>query len=608
MLCSQLFSAPLRTVPVRGIGERLFPRLLPLLPRSVQTRWAHFVAELHQEGRREIPHSQVSVYVSEEFLRGAEWGAEWGGASPRLKEAVADVSLDELRSRVTAEVGYSIATAVLNQGRAIERWLDAVQAQSAPPAEVIICDRGSEDDTLERIKAWGKKHREFPLFLLRQPSLNACQGLNKAVESTKSGVVLISDVLAPPTPRWAETLLLPFFAEPELAAVFGRAVIERGKTPMPVANTVAALSHSPFATFQPASALFPVSSLALKREAWRAVGGFPEYLSVGNGAGVFSYFLKCRYQHFAFVPEAVAVRSEAATLIDAAAEEAQAVGEGERIFWGFYSWLLGAAGMSLFELALLTGVWSVAALVLSLFFSWGGGVASVILVLATVPLVLSVRNRVREILHRYLPEQVSTVDVSPAGLSTTGLSASGVSTTGAAPDRTAGSVLRLAGAQARGFLRGYRGRAAAEARRLAGVAGGFLVVITEELPEFHTDTPLANYLSERLSAGWYVVVLLADQRRVDAARRFDHPHYEEHLLVDFPPQAWGEKHSRFISGKKFQLLSLLSSRLTSSQHGADRKPLARKQAEEMETHLRSLGAEPVDVPDAGEAEVRIAHE
>jgi hypothetical protein len=392
-------------------------------------------------------------------------------------------------------------------------------------------------------------------------------------------VVLLSDVIAPPTPRWAETLLLPFFAEPDLAAVFGTVV--QGNTSSPVAKTVAALSESPLTTFQPALALFPASALAIKREAWHAVGGFPECLSAGSGEGVFSYFLKCRYKHFAFVPEAVAVRSEARDILGAVAEEAQALGQAERIGWGFFSWLLGAVGMTLFEFALLTGAWSVAALLLFLSFSWGGGLASGGVILATVPLVLSVRNRLRELLHRYLPEQRSTVravaEVAARGDT----------------DRTAGSALRLAVAQARGFLRGYRGRGAAEARRLSGVAGGFLVVITEELPEFYTDAPLANYLAERLEAGWYVVVLLADQRRVDAARRFDHPHYEEHLLVDFPPQAWGEKHSRFISGKKFHILSHCSSNRASH-----------KRVAEMEAHLRSLGAEPADV----QAMVRIAHE
>ena len=147
-------------------------------------------------------------------------------------------------------------------------------------------------------------------------------------------------------------------------------------------------------------------------------------------------------------------------------------------------------------------------------------------------------------------------------------------------------------------------------------------MITEELPEFAVDSPLVRYLSERLSAGWYVVVLLADQRRVDAARRFDHPHYEEHLLVDFPPQAWGEKHSRFISGKKFQLLShpslclshysadRASSARSSQSYAPEKRPEKRSQKRivEMEAHLRSLGAQPADGLEGDEAAALIAHE
>jgi glycosyltransferase involved in cell wall biosynthesis len=72
----------------------------------------------------------------------------------------------------------SVICTVKNEGEAIRPLLDSLIQQSLPPDEIVVCDGGSTDNTLEILaeyKAW------LPLHIIVVPGANISEGRNQAI-------------------------------------------------------------------------------------------------------------------------------------------------------------------------------------------------------------------------------------------------------------------------------------------------------------------------------------------------------------------------------------------------------------------------------------------
>ena len=90
----------------------------------------------------------------------------------------------------------SLISTVLNEARSLPALLDSIAAQTRPPDEVIICDGGSTDGTLELLRA----ERRFPLRVIERPGSNISQGRNAAIAQASGDVIASTDAGAPRPP------------------------------------------------------------------------------------------------------------------------------------------------------------------------------------------------------------------------------------------------------------------------------------------------------------------------------------------------------------------------------------------------------------------------
>jgi glycosyltransferase involved in cell wall biosynthesis len=136
----------------------------------------------------------------------------------------------------------SVAIPVLNGGGALEQTLAAVRAQVLdPPAsvELIVCDSGSRDGSVELSRAYGAEVLEVPV---EQFSHGETRNL-LARRAKGEYIVFLTQDAVPADHRWLSRLLEAFALAPDVALVYGPYQPSDDATPM-VARELTEWFHS----------------------------------------------------------------------------------------------------------------------------------------------------------------------------------------------------------------------------------------------------------------------------------------------------------------------------------------------------------------------------
>ncbi len=192
----------------------------------------------------------------------------------------------------------SLIATVKNEGEALRPLLDSILDQTRQPDEVVISDGGSTDNTLailDEYRQW------LPLRVIVEPGSNISRGRNVAVAAAEGDIIAGTDAGVVLSPTWLEELVAPF-ADESVQVVSGwfeadpytDFEVVMGSTVLPTIDDI-----DP-ETFLPSS-----RSVAYRKSAWAAVGGYPEWLEHSEDL-VFDMALRERFGPFPFAPGAVA--------------------------------------------------------------------------------------------------------------------------------------------------------------------------------------------------------------------------------------------------------------------------------------------------------------
>jgi len=205
----------------------------------------------------------------------------------------------------------SVIFTVKNEAHNLPRLLDSLAAQTLQPDEVVVCDGGSTDDTLELLRA----EKRLPLVILVQPGANISQGRNAAIKAASGDLIAVTDAGVWLDPVWLQELISNL---PNLESeIFRRTAGAANLKPCVVAGFFAPDPQTPYevamsatvlpqlSDIQPATFMPSSRSVAFTKDAWRAVGGYPEWLDYCEDL-VFDSALRSRFGPFAFAPKALA--------------------------------------------------------------------------------------------------------------------------------------------------------------------------------------------------------------------------------------------------------------------------------------------------------------
>ena len=197
----------------------------------------------------------------------------------------------------------SLVATVLNEAASLEPLLASLVQQTRPPDELVIVDGGSVDGTLAMLERFAQSGR-LPVRVLHEPGYNISQGRNAAIQAARGPIIAVMDAGVRLAADWLEHLVAPFEALPTQSAPD---VVSGFFTAEPQslfeialgAVTLPAVEEINPGSFQPSS-----RSVAFRKSAWRAVGGYPEWLDYGEDL-VFDLELRDAGYMFAFEPRAL---------------------------------------------------------------------------------------------------------------------------------------------------------------------------------------------------------------------------------------------------------------------------------------------------------------
>jgi glycosyltransferase involved in cell wall biosynthesis len=152
----------------------------------------------------------------------------------------------------------------------VREFLDSLAAQTRPPDETIIVDGGSTDGTLEAFEEAGG------LTVISEPGANISRGRNVAIGAAAHEVIAATDADCTLDPHWLERLIAPIEAGADVSAGF---YVPRGDSFLQVCMAAVSLREPE----EIGPGWMPSSrSIAFRRTAYEAAGGYPEWLEVGE--------------------------------------------------------------------------------------------------------------------------------------------------------------------------------------------------------------------------------------------------------------------------------------------------------------------------------------
>ena len=196
----------------------------------------------------------------------------------------------------------SVITTVKNEEASIAGLLDSLLAQTRAPDEVVLADGGSTDRTREIAATY--VDRGLPLRMVAAPGSNISRGRNLAIRAATGDIIASVDAGVRLETAWLAELTAPWAVSgappPDVVSGFFQVDAESLFETAMGATVLPDLADVDPATFLPSS-----RSVAFTRQAWRRVGGYPEWLDYCEDL-VFDLRLRAAGCRFAFAPRAVA--------------------------------------------------------------------------------------------------------------------------------------------------------------------------------------------------------------------------------------------------------------------------------------------------------------
>jgi Glycosyl transferase family 2 len=187
-----------------------------------------------------------------------------------------------------------IAT-VLDAADEIGAFIASIRAQTRAPDEIVIVDGGSRDGTLELLAA------AEGVTVVSEPGANIARGRNVALARATHDMIAVADGDCEYDADWLARLLEPIEAGADVAMGFYEPIVDGFfDACLAGVNLPADAGEVDPNTFMPSA-----RSVAFRRDAIEAVGGWPEWLPIGEDMWVDIRWRE-RGLDMRFAPEAVA--------------------------------------------------------------------------------------------------------------------------------------------------------------------------------------------------------------------------------------------------------------------------------------------------------------
>lgn len=194
-----------------------------------------------------------------------------------------------------APAKVSLIATVLNAADYVPAFLESVRRQTRMPDEIVIVDGGSTDGTIDQLLA------ASGIMTFVEPDANIPRGRNIAIAKASHDVIAVADADCEYDPRWLESLIESIDDGAMVAMGWYEPIMETWQEACTSSLGIgASVEQVDASTFLPSA-----RSVAFRREAIDMIGGYPEWLPIGEDRWVGLRWRE-RGVDMRFVPGAIA--------------------------------------------------------------------------------------------------------------------------------------------------------------------------------------------------------------------------------------------------------------------------------------------------------------
>ena len=195
-------------------------------------------------------------------------------------------------------MGIALVVTVRDEASSIFDLLAAIDGQTLAPNEIVIVDGGSGDGTVSELERWARSRPSVTIVSV--PGASIPEGRNVAIAKTSESIIAVTDAGCIPDRDWLYKLVSAL-DDPAVEVAMGfyrSAPRSRFERLVDCLNLPDADEVDP-EKFMPSS-----RSVAFRRYVWEQVGGYPEWLPVGEDQWFDHRIVEAGYRR-RFVPDAV---------------------------------------------------------------------------------------------------------------------------------------------------------------------------------------------------------------------------------------------------------------------------------------------------------------
>ena len=180
----------------------------------------------------------------------------------------------------------SVVVPCRNEERSVQQLLEALRLQDWPIHDVIVVDDASSDASAEVIEAYGRRHPDFPVRVVRSPPVGIPSAVNAGIRAAEGDVVIRLDAHSCPAPDYVRRAL-EALRETEAGVVGGVWEIAPGRAGVVAQAIAGAVAHplgagdAAYRTSRAAGERLDVDTVpfgCFRKALWEQVGGFNERL------------------------------------------------------------------------------------------------------------------------------------------------------------------------------------------------------------------------------------------------------------------------------------------------------------------------------------------
>lgn len=230
----------------------------------------------------------------------------------------------------TPGIKVSVIMPVLNEERSVDEFLRSLCVDRTRPDEIIIVDDGSRDRTRDIVRSY-EGCLPLKLILAEGESISRCR--NIAIAAAKGDIIIARDTGVTLIDDWIKHLTSPFATGDGVLPGYKSKQVARS-SPRPVSVVSGYITGDPRTVFEEAicsvvtprvnqvdpQKYVPSKCIAFLKEAWRDVGGYPEWLDFCEDVG-FVNELARRGHYFAWQPNVVVYSRPRTSLSDLARQK-----------------------------------------------------------------------------------------------------------------------------------------------------------------------------------------------------------------------------------------------------------------------------------------------